>query len=68
MTKIYVIKETYDKNANDGISYFTDKYELAEAVYQAEACGAHVEVFKCVPVKFEVYPERISIEFYGEDQ
>jgi len=66
MTDIYVIKETYEKNASDGISYYTDKNKLADAVYQAENSGAHVQVYKCVPVKHEVYTARVNIEIYGE--
>jgi hypothetical protein len=68
MTNIYVIKSTYEKNASDGIEYFTDKQKLADAVYEAENCGATVQVFKCVPIKHEVYTERVSIELYGEDK
>ena len=66
MTDIYVIKETYEKNATDGISYYTDKNKLADAVYEAENAGAHVQVYKCVPVNHEVYPARVNIEIYGE--
>jgi hypothetical protein len=66
MTDIYVIKVTYEKNASDGISYYTDKNELADAVYEAEQAGARVQVYKCVPVKHEVYPARVNIEIYGE--
>jgi hypothetical protein len=66
MTDIYVIKVTYEKNATDGISYYTDKNKLADAVYEAENCGGHVQVYKCVPVKHEVYPARVNIEIYGE--
>lgn len=66
MTDIYVIKETYEKNATDGISYYTDKNKLADAVYEAENAGARVQVYKCVPVKHEVYPARVNIEIYGE--
>lgn len=66
MTDIYVIEETYEKNASDGISYYTDKNKLADAVYEAENLGAHVQVYRCVPVKHEVYPARVNIEIYGE--
>ena len=66
MTEIYVIKRTYEKNASDGIEYFTNKQNLADAVFEAENCGATVQVFKCVPVKHEVYTERVGIELYGE--
>jgi hypothetical protein len=66
MTEIYVIKKTYERNASDGIEYFTDKQELAYAVHQAEEQGATVQVFKCVPVKHEAYIERAGIVFYEE--
>lgn len=66
-TEIYVIKATYEKNATDGIEYFTDKNKLADAVYEAEVFGAHVQVYKCVPVKHEVYPARVNIEIYDQD-
>jgi hypothetical protein len=66
MADIYVIKVTYDRNATDGISYYTDKNKLADAVYEAENCGGSVQVYKCVPVKHEVYASRVSIEIYGE--
>lgn len=66
MTDIYVIEVTYEKNSTDGISYYTDKNELADAVYEAENCGGSVQVYKCVPVKHEVYPARVNIEIYGE--
>jgi len=67
MREIYVIKATYEKNATDGIRYFTDRNELADAVYEAENLGGDVQVYKCVPVKHEVYPARVDIELYGED-
>ena len=66
MTDIYVIKVTYEKNATDGISYFTDKNKLADAVFEAEDLGGNVQVYKCVPVKHEVYVSRTSIEIYEE--
>lgn len=68
MTEIYVAKSTFEKNASDGIEYFTDKNALADAVYEAENLGGSVQVYKCVPIKHEVYPARVSIELYGEDQ
>lgn len=55
MTKIYVIEETYEKNASDGISYYTDRNKLAEAVFEAEQSGAKVQVFKCVPIEHGIY-------------
>jgi len=58
MDEIYVIKSTYEKNADDGIEYFTDKQKLAYAVHEAEERGGTVQVFKCVPVKHESYIER----------
>lgn len=64
MTDIYVIKETYEKNATDGISYYTDKNELAEAVHSAENLGGIVQVYKCVPVNHEVYSARVCIDLY----
>lgn len=63
-SEIFVIKETYEKNATDGISYFTSRDELAEAVYQAESCGAHVQVYKCVPVDHEVRHLRLMIDLH----
>jgi hypothetical protein len=66
MSDIYVIKVTYEKNASDGIEYFTDKNKLADAVYEAEKHGGTVQVYKCVPVNHEVYPARVNIEIYGE--
>jgi hypothetical protein len=62
MTKIYVIKETYEKNASDGISYYTNLDDLAQAVHSAEICGASVQVFKCVPVEHNVYPSKLMID------
>ena len=50
MTAIYVIKVTYEKNATDGISYFTDKNELADAVFEAESIGGRVQVYNCMPI------------------
>ena len=44
MTAIYVIKVTYEKNATDGISYFTNKNELADAVFEAESIGGRVHL------------------------
>lgn len=67
MTEIYVAKSTFEKNASDGIEYFTDKNALADAVYEAENLGAHVQVYKCVPVSHEVYPARVNIEIYEEE-
>lgn len=65
-TEIYVIEAIYEKNANEGIEYFTDKNKLADAVYEAEQCGGSVQVYKCVPVKHAVYPARVNIEIYEE--
>ena len=64
MTEIWVIKETHEKNATDGISYYKNKQDLAQAVMEAESIGGHVQVFKCVPVKHEAYMERAGIEIY----
>jgi pyruvate/2-oxoglutarate dehydrogenase complex dihydrolipoamide dehydrogenase (E3) component len=66
MTDIYVIQVRYEKNATDGISYFTDKNELADAVYEAENCGGTVQVYKCVPIKHEVYSAKVCIELYED--
>jgi len=63
---IYVIKVTYEKNANDGISHYTDKNKLADAVHEAETNGGHVQVYKCIPVNHEVYVSRVNIEVYEE--
>jgi len=60
--EIWVMKATYEKNANDGISYHTSKSDLAESVMQAEYVGGHVQVYKCVPVKHEAFMERAGIE------
>jgi hypothetical protein len=68
MTKqIYLIKETYEKNATDGISYYTDINKLADAVYDAERAGGQVQVFKCVPIEHSVYPAKVSIELYDPE-
>jgi hypothetical protein len=64
MTKIYVIEETYEKNASDGISYYTDRNELAEAVYEAEQRGAHVQVYKCVPIEHNAYFSTVTIDLW----
>ena len=66
MTKIYVIKETYEKNSSDGISYYTDRNKLAEAVYDAEQHGAKVQVFKCVPIEHEAYTSKVTIDLWEE--
>ena len=66
MTEIYVIKETYEKNADKGISYYTDRNELAEAVYDAEQHGAKVQVFKCVPIEHEAYTSKVTIDLWEE--
>lgn len=62
MADIYVIKETYEKNSSDGISYYTNRNKLAEAVYDAEQHGAKVQVFKCVPIEHEVYTSIATID------
>ena len=67
MTEIYVIKETYEKNASDGISHYTDRNKLAEAVYEAEQCGARVQVFKCVPIEHEAYTTKVTIDLWEEE-
>jgi hypothetical protein len=68
MTKqIYVVKATYEKNATDGISYYTDINKLAEAVYDAEQSGGWVQVFKCVPIEHSVYTAKVSIELYDPE-
>lgn len=64
MKDIYVIKVTRERNADDGISYYTDKNKLAADVYEAENCGGTVKVYKCVPVKHEVFPAKVIIELY----
>jgi hypothetical protein len=66
MTEIYVIKTVYERNATDGISYYTDKQELADAVFEAETVGGRVQVYKCVPIEHEVYTSRINIELFEE--
>lgn len=67
MTEIYVAKSTFEKNASDGIDYFTDKNALADAVYEVENLGGTVQVYKCVPISHEVYPARLVIELYDEE-
>ena len=64
MTEIYVIKETYEKNASDDISYYTDRNKLAEVVYDAEQHGAKVQVFKCVPIEHEAYTSKVTIDLW----
>ena len=66
MADIYVIKETYEKNASDGISYYTDRNKLAEAVYEAERLGARVQVYKCVPIEHEAYTSKVTIDLWEE--
>jgi len=63
---IWVIKETYEKNATDGISYYTNIDDLAHAVYEAESLGASVQVFKCMPVEHEAYASKASIVIYND--
>ena len=60
--EIWVMKVKYEKNVDDGISYFTDKDDLAAAVFDAEyTLGGTVQVYKCVPVNHEVYFSKASI-------
>lgn len=66
MTEIFVIKERYEKNSSDGISYYTDRDELAQAVYEAEQCGARIQVFKCVPIQHKAYPSTVRIDLWEE--
>ena len=66
MADIYVIKETYEKNASDGISYYTDRNKLAHVVYYAEQQGAKVQVFKCVPIEHEAYTSDVTIDLWEE--
>lgn len=66
MTTIYLIKETYEKNSSDGISYYTDRNKLAEAVYAAEQSGAKVQVFKCVPIEHEAYTSKVTIDLWED--
>lgn len=67
MSKIYLIQARYEKNADDGISYYTSKRELAHAVQEAEQLGGCVQVYECVPVAHTVYVSEVSIEI-GETQ
>jgi hypothetical protein len=67
MTEIYVIEETYEKNASDGIiSSYTDRNKLAEAVYEAEQSGAKVQVFECVPIEHEAYTSKVTIDLWKD--
>ena len=66
MKEIYLIQERYEKNSSDGISYYTDRDKLAEAVYITEQAGAIVQVYKCVPIKHEVYTSKIIIDLQGD--
>ena len=66
--EIWVIKATYEKNADDGIEYFKDKEALAEAVLVAEDVGAHVQVYKCVPVDHRAFMMRAGIEITEQDK
>jgi len=66
MSDIWLIKETYEHNANDGISYYKSESDLADAVYEAEQSGARVQVYKCVPVKHECYIPKVAIEIYDD--
>ena len=68
MRQIWLIKETYEKNASDGVSYFFDRSLLAEAVMQAEDCGGHVQVYECVPVEHKVYTAKANIEIYNKTE
>lgn len=67
MTEVYVIKATYEKNATDGIEYFTDRADLALAVHEAENCGGRVQVYKCVPVDHETYTTKINIHLFDKE-
>jgi len=60
--EIWVIKAIYERNADDGIEYFKDKESLAEGVLEAEGVGAHVQVYKCVPVDHSAFMMRAGIE------
>lgn len=62
MTEIWVTKTTFEKNATDGIEYFTDKSKMAASVYIDEDAGGTVQVFKCVPVDHKVLISGFSIE------
>jgi hypothetical protein len=66
MKEIYVIQSTYDRNADDGIEYFTNKQDLAEAVDLAEKSGATVQVYRCVPVQHEIYHRSVDIILQDE--
>jgi len=63
---IWVTHTLYEKNANDGIEHFTTKAALALAVETNEAVGGTVQVYKCTPVKHEVYTEAVSISLEGD--
>ncbi len=64
MADIWVTKTTFEKNANDGIEYFTNEDELADAVYANQESGGIVQVYKCVPVEHEVFVGRVLINLY----
>lgn len=60
----YLTKTTFEKNSSNGLELFTSKSALAIAVSAREHQGGRVQVFKCTPVKHEVYTEKVNIEIY----
>ena len=63
---IWVTHTTYEKNADDGIEYFTNRDALADAVFENEQRGGNVQVYECKPVSHEVYSARASIWMAGD--
>lgn len=67
MTKpIWVTKVTYEKNADDGIDYFTDRTKLAEHVMMCEEAGGRVQVYSCKPVGHIAYSVQAAIDLRDE--
>lgn len=61
MTEIYVTKTKFEKNASDGIEYFTDLEEMATHIQHDESCGGTVQVYKCTPVSHELVYIRTTV-------
>lgn len=63
MTKeIWVTHTLYEKNADEGIQYFTDREALAESVMDDESAGGAVTVYKCIHVSHKAYSTRATID------
>ena len=62
MKELWITHTLFDSNADDGIAYYTSKSSLAEGVESDEAAGGTVQVYKCVPVRHEIYTAQVEIE------